>query len=209
MMIFATIDQKNRKWDWKKEKPSKSFRRLACNKYCHEMTCCHVTCMCADGQLWSGVRPPQSCSRLTWTLLPNPLRPGILLAKVLGAVRALVELRSRPGFIPLSDSFMNDINKWTHPVSCLYFRSQRNEHESFWKHTVTQTHVSPSDVILLCCFIFGVQACAWWWWWGGGSSFSYLNGSGPTVKHIKFDHLSPGSSPGVAWLSVALWHRQR
>lgn len=40
-------------------------------------------------------------------------------------------------------------------------------------------------------------------WWGG-ASFSYFTGGGPTVKHIKFDHLSPGSSPGAAWLSIAL-----
>lgn len=37
---------------------------------------------------------------------------------------------------------------------------------------------------------------------GGGGSFSYFTGGGPTVKHSKFDHLSPGSSPGVARLSV-------
>lgn len=31
---------------------------------------------------------------------------------------------------------------------------------------------------------------------GGVGSFSYFTGGGPTVKHSKFDHLSPGSSPG-------------
>lgn len=88
----------------------------------------------------------QSCSRLTWIRLQNPLRPGILLAKALGAMKAFVELRFQPRVIPLSDSFMNGINKLTQPVSCLYFSSQRNEHEFFWKHdigikmpTVTET----------------------------------------------------------------------
>lgn len=115
----------------------------------------------------------------------------------------------RPSAIPLSDGLMNGINKWTHPLSCLYFRSQRNEHEFFWKHdigikmpTVTQTRalVSLPPTIFSCAGSYLVcrRVCGW------GASFSHFTGGGPTVKHIKCDHLSPGSSPGVAWLSVAL-----
>lgn len=162
--------------------------------------------------------PGQSCSRLTWTLLQNPPGPGILLAKALGAVRAFVELRSRPGVIPLSDGFADGINKLTHPVRRLHFSSQRRGTSSSGNTTSTlkcpRGHKPvPSCLSLLRCspvlvHIWCTGVCGGGGR-GGGASFSYFSGGGPTVKHIKFDHLSPGSSPRVAWLSIALWHRRR
>lgn len=130
----------------------------------------------------------------------NPLCPAILHGK---AVRGFVVFRAqpaRPSFLPLSDSITNGINKLTHPVRCVYFSSQRNEHrwrgpEFFWKHdiniktpTVTQSHalapVSPT-LFFSCWFAFDVQ---------GRADTTSRGGR----------HVSPGSWLRVARLSFAL-----
>lgn len=114
--------------------------------------------MAINWQVQPGARPRHPRRFSPGPALWSPVCPDI--------VRGFVVFRAkpRPSFLPLSDSITNGNNKLTHPVRCLYFSSQRNEHrwrgpEFFWKHdiniktpTVTQSRaLAPVSPTLFFC----------------------------------------------------------